>query len=147
MFSVGQLLEQQWWLSNSALNTMPELPSRCSVLLPRDLSITQKQRTNWPVNQAVFCIFDGLHGLCKIWLIHEFKYFFVIRPKSSFQLERQYSGTVDKSKKVKCDRTDELKGFYVFKHYLERVRSIRWHDAEEKNICLCIQCSEEIAAV
>jgi transposase len=80
-----------------------------------------------------FYIFDrGYIDFERLFVIHESKSFFVIRAKTNLQFKRQYSATVDKSTGLRCDQTGELKGFYTFKQYPERIRRIKFYD-EERN--------------
>jgi transposase len=79
-----------------------------------------------------FYIFDrGYMDFERLFVIHESKSFFVIRAKNNLQFKRQYSATVDKSTGVQCDHTGELKGFYSFKQYPEKIRRIRYYDEEQ----------------
>jgi transposase len=79
-----------------------------------------------------FYIFDkGYIDFERLFFIHESKSFFVIRAKSNLQFKRQYSAAVYKSMGVKCDQTGELKGFYTFKQYPERIRRIKFYDEEQ----------------
>jgi transposase len=100
-----------------------------------------------------FYIFDrGYMDFERLFVIHESKSFFVIRAKSNLQFKRQYSATVDKSTGVKCDQTGELKGFYTFKQYPERIRRIKFYDEEQNRTFVFLTnnlylSSEEIAAL
>lgn len=50
--------------------------------------------------------------------------------RTTCNLKRQYSATVEKSTGVRCDQTGELKGFYSAKDYPEKIRRIKFHDEE-----------------
>ncbi len=79
-----------------------------------------------------FYVFDrGYLDFERLFIIHESKSFFVIRAKNNLQFKRQYSAAIDKSSGVKCDQTGELKGFYSFKEYPEKIRRIKFHDVEQ----------------
>ncbi len=56
--------------------------------------------------------------------------FFVTRAKSNLQCRRLYSRPVDKSTGLRCDQTIVLTGFYPRKDYPEKLRRIKYHDAE-----------------
>jgi len=79
-----------------------------------------------------FYIFDRAYlDYERLFVIHESKSFFVIRAKSNLKFKRQYSATVDKASGVQCDQTGDLKGFYTFKEYPEKIRRIKFHDVEQ----------------
>ncbi len=69
--------------------------------------------------------FDRLYG------IHQSSAFFVIRAKSNFRFRRLYSRPVDKSTGVQSDQMVFLEGFYSRKAYPEKLRRIRYFDADQ----------------
>ena len=71
--------------------------------------------------------FRRLHG------IQQTSAFFVTRAKSNFKFKRLYSNKVDKSTGVQCDQIIVLTGFYAKKDYPDKLRRIRYHDAEHNN--------------
>ena len=56
--------------------------------------------------------------------------FFVIRAKSNLQFRRVYSRPVDKQTGLRCDQTIVLTGFYAAQDYPDKLRRIKYHDAE-----------------
>ena len=56
--------------------------------------------------------------------------FFVTRAKSNTKLKRLYSRAVDKSTGVKCDQVVVLTGYYTKKAYPEKLRRVKFFDAE-----------------
>ena len=56
--------------------------------------------------------------------------FFVIRAKSNLQFRRVYSRHVDKQTGLRCDQTIVLTGFYAAQDYPDKLRRIKYHDAE-----------------
>lgn len=79
-----------------------------------------------------FYIFDrGYVDFERLFVIHESKSYFVIRAKNNLKFKRQYSAAVNKSTGVQCDQTGELKGFYSFKEYPEKIRRIKFYDEEQ----------------
>jgi IS4 transposase len=58
---------------------------------------------------------------------------FVTRAKSNFKFKRLYSNKVDKSTGVQCDQIIVLTGFYAKKDYPDKLRRIRYYDAEHNN--------------
>ena len=69
--------------------------------------------------------FDRLYG------IHQASAFYVIRAKSNFRFKRLYSRPVDKSSGVQSDQIIVLEGFYSHKAYPDKLRRIRYFDAEQ----------------
>lgn len=60
------------------------------------------------------------------------KAFFVIRAKSNFQFRRLYSHSVDKSTGLRCDQTVSLTGFYSSHRYPDKLRRLKFYDADEE---------------
>lgn len=61
--------------------------------------------------------------------------FFITRAKKNLQFKRVYSQTVDKSTGLKCDQIIVLKGYYTQRKYRDKLRRIRFYDAEnDKNL-------------
>jgi hypothetical protein len=56
--------------------------------------------------------------------------FFLIRAKSNLQCRRIYSHPVDRSTGLIYDQTIMLTGFYQSKDYPEKLRRVKYHDAE-----------------
>jgi len=68
--------------------------------------------------------FERLYGL------HQSGAFFVIRSKSNTDLRRLYSNPVDKDSGVRCDQIVTLEGFYTQQSYPEKLRRIKFYDAQ-----------------
>jgi hypothetical protein len=84
------------------------------------------------VESGAIYIFDrGYLDFARLYKIHQAGAFFIIRAKSNFRFRRIYSRPTDKSKGVQADQIIELHGFYVHKDYPERLRRIRYFDAEK----------------
>lgn len=84
------------------------------------------------VEPGAIYIFDrGYLDFARLYKIHQASAFFIIRAKSNFRFRRIYSQPVDKSKGVQADQIIELHGFYVHKDYPERLRRIRYYDAQK----------------
>jgi hypothetical protein len=62
--------------------------------------------------------------------------FFVTRAKSNLQCRRIYSQPVDKKLGLKCDQTVRLTGFYSAKDYPEKLRRIKYYDAETDKLLI-----------
>lgn len=55
--------------------------------------------------------------------------YFVTRAKSNLCFHRIYSHTVDKTSGTRCDQTIRLSGFYSVQQYPDRLRRIKYYDA------------------
>ena len=79
-----------------------------------------------------FYILDrGYLDYTRLYRIHKAEAYFITRTKRNMDFERMYSAKVDKSSGLKCDQIIKLKGFYVSKDYPEKLRRIKYYDAEK----------------
>jgi transposase len=69
----------------------------------------------------------------RLHVIHLSGAFFVTRTKSNFQFTRLYSHPIDKSTGLQCDQTIVLKNFYAKKDYPDKLRRVRYFDADESS--------------
>ena len=84
------------------------------------------------VEPGAIYIFDrGYLDFARLYKIHQARAFFIIRAKSNFRFRRMYSQPADKSKGIQADQIIELHGFYARQDYPERLRRIRYFDAEK----------------
>lgn len=73
----------------------------------------------------------------RLYKMHQYHCYFVLREKRNFKYRRLYSRPVDKSKGFKCDQVIKLTGFYSSKNYPEKLRRIKLYDIEkDKTIVL-----------
>ena len=80
---------------------------------------------------GAFYIMDrGYLDFTRLYTITRGLAFFVIRAKSNFQFQRIYSHPIDKITGLKCDQTVVLTGHYSRKGYPEKLRRIKYYDAE-----------------
>ena len=79
---------------------------------------------------AIYIMDRGYLDFNRLYRIQQSSAFFVTRAKSNFKFKRLYSNRVDKSIGVQCDQTIVLTGFYAKKDYPDKLRRIRYHDAE-----------------
>ena len=73
----------------------------------------------------------GYLDFARLYRVHQSAAFFVTRAKSNFRFQRLYSQAIDKSTGLQCDQTISLVGFYAMKDYPERLRRIRFFDAQQ----------------
>jgi Domain of unknown function (DUF4372)/Transposase DDE domain len=81
---------------------------------------------------AIYVMDRGYLDFERLYRIHRSLAFFVTRTKRNFDFKRLYSGRVDKATGVLCDQTVTLHGFYAKKSYPDKLRRIKYYDAEKK---------------
>jgi hypothetical protein len=81
---------------------------------------------------AIYIMDRAYIDFARLYRIHQSQAFFVTRPKSNFVFKRLYSQPVDKSTGVQVDQIITVTGFYTLKDYPEKLRRIRYFDAETK---------------
>ena len=80
---------------------------------------------------GAFYIMDrGYLDFARLYAMHRSLAFFIIRAKKNFDCRRLYSCPVDKSTGLQCDQVVMLNGYYAHKGYPEKLRRIRYFDAE-----------------
>lgn len=82
---------------------------------------------------AIYIMDRGYLDFKRLHRIQQTSAFFVTRAKSNFKFKRLYSNRVDKSTGVQCDQIIVLTGFYAKEDYPDKLRRIRYHDAEHNN--------------
>lgn len=83
-----------------------------------------------PEAGAIYILDRGYLDFGRLYSLHQALAFFVMKAKSNFNCKRLYSQAVNKSTGVQCDQIVVLKGFYAHKDYPEKLRRIRYIDAE-----------------
>ena len=84
-----------------------------------------------PYESEAYYIFDrGYVDFTRLYRITLLSAYFVVRAKSNLKFERMYSRKIDKSTGVMCDQIGRLSGFYVSKQYPEKIRRVKFYDAE-----------------
>ena len=79
---------------------------------------------------GIYIVDRGYLDFARLHRIEEASAFFVTRTKKNFQFRRLYSHTVDKTSGVLCDQTIVLKGYYSQEDYPDKLRRIRYFDAD-----------------
>ena len=80
-----------------------------------------------------FYIMDRAYiDFARLYTLHQCFAFFIIRSKSNTKFRRVYSRKVDKSTGLKCDQIIVLSGNKSAKQYPEKLRRIRYYDAENE---------------
>lgn len=84
---------------------------------------------------AAFYVMDrGYLDFGRLYALHQAGSFFVTRVKSNFKFRRLCSLQVDRTTGVICDQLVELTVFYSHQGYPERLRRIRYRDADGRRL-------------
>jgi len=84
-----------------------------------------------PFEPGAFYVMDrGYLDYSRLYNLSQASAFFLIRAKSNLQCRRIYSQPVERSTGLIYDQTIMLTGFYQSKDYPEKLRRIKYHDAE-----------------
>mgnify|MGYP000993631973 FL=1 len=84
-----------------------------------------------PLEAGAFYIMDrGYLDFERLYNISQASAFFVIRAKSNLKCRRVYTHQVDKSTGLICDQSVQLTGYYQSKDYPEKLRRVKYYDAE-----------------
>jgi Domain of unknown function (DUF4372)/Transposase DDE domain len=101
-----------------------------------------------PIEPGAFYIMDRgyldyarLHGVSKA------AGFFVTRLKSNSKCRRIYSHHVDHSTGLRYDQTIMLTGFYALKDYPDKLRRIKYYDAENKKTLIFLTNNFSLSAL
>ncbi len=87
-----------------------------------------------PEPGAFYVMDRGYLDFERLYRLHQTSSFFVTRAKSNFKFKRVYSRPVDRSTGLLCDQEVELLVFYSRRDYPERLRRIRYRDAEGRRL-------------
>jgi len=84
-----------------------------------------------PEPGAIYVMDRAYLDFQRLYQLHQCSAIFVTRSKTNTGLRRIYSHKVDKSTDVKFDQTVALTGFYGKKDYPDKLRRIKYYDAEK----------------
>ena len=84
-----------------------------------------------PEPGAIYIMDRAYLDFKRLYQMHQSSAVFVIRSKTNTGLRRLYSHKVDKSTGLICDQTVVLTGFYSKKDYPDKLRRIKYFDAEK----------------
>lgn len=83
-----------------------------------------------PETGAFYIMDRGYVDFERLYLFTHYSAFFVIRAKSNFKCRRLYSCEVDKTTGLRCDQTVVLTNYYSEKNYPDKLRRIKYYDAQ-----------------
>lgn len=83
-----------------------------------------------PEAGAVYIMDRGYLDFARLYSLTRWAAFFVIRSKANIQFRRLYSHPIDKHAGLRCDQTIVLTGVYTPQVYPQKLRRIKYHDAQ-----------------
>ena len=130
-----------WWAkfrkTKAAIKLHTLLDVKCKI--PCFINITEAAQHDvnaldvLEIQPDAFYVMDrGYVDWKRLYRIHKSQAFFVIRAKQNLAFTRTQSRKVDKSTGLRCDQTIRLNSYYAKKDYPERLRRIKFYDAENK---------------
>ena len=99
------------------------------------------EKGSFYVADKAYTDFNRLHR------IHDNESFFVIRAKENLQFHRMYSRAADKTKGVIHDQVDRLLGAKSRTEYPEKLRRIKYYDAEHDLYLVFLTNNMELNAI
>ena len=84
-----------------------------------------------PEPGSVYIMDRGYLDFRRLYLMHQCMAFFIIRSKTNTKFRRLYSHKVDKSIGIRCDQTIVLTGPKTKRQYPDKIRRVKFFDAEE----------------
>ena len=94
-----------------------------------------------------YYIFDRAYvDYLRLYRITKSDAYFVVRAKSNVKFKRMYSKKTDKSTGVIYDQTGKIDGFYTSKDYPEKIRKVKFFDAENKKMLIFLTNNFDLSA-
>jgi transposase len=100
-----------------------------------------------PEPGAIYVMDRGYVDFARLHAMHQAGAFFVTRAKSNMKAHRRYSASTDRTTGIICDQTIALDGYYAKQHYPERLRRIRFRDAETGKILVFLTNNFDLSAL
>ena len=100
-----------------------------------------------PEPGAIYVMDRGYVDFARLHAMHQAGAFFVTRAKSNMKAHRRYSAPTDRTTGIVCDQTIALDGHYSRQHYPERLRRIRFRDAETGKMLVFLTNNFDLPAV
>src|SRR3984885_3443962 len=100
-----------------------------------------------PEPGAIYVMDRGYVDFARLHAMHQAGAFFVTRAKSNMKAHRRYSAPTDRTTGIVCDQTIALDGQYSRQHYPERLRRIRFRDAETGKMLVFLTNNFDLPAV
>lgn len=99
------------------------------------------------IAQSFYVLDRGYLDYKRLYRIHKAEAYFITRTKKNMDFKRVYSAKVDKSIGIKCDQIIKLNGYYVSKHYPEKLRRVKYYDVERDKTLIFLTNNFELKAM
>ena len=86
-----------------------------------------------PEASAIYIMDRGYLDFERLYALHQYASFFVVRAKANTRLRRLYSMSVEKPSGLRCDQIVVPAGFYPRKNYPEKLRRVVFVDTDKNN--------------
>lgn len=96
---------------------------------------------------AYYVMDKGYVDFERLYRMHKALAYFVTRAKDNFAFRRLYSAPVDKTTGVRCDQTILLTGYKSKKNYPDKLRRIKYCDAETKIVYVFLTNNFTLSAI
>ena len=94
-----------------------------------------------------YYIFDRAYvDYSRLYQITKSSAYFVVRAKSNVKFKRMYSTKIDKSTGVIYDQIGKIEGFYTSKDYPEKIRKVKFFDAENNKMLIFLTNNFDLSA-
>jgi len=88
-----------------------------------------------PEAGSIYLLDRAYIDFARLYLLHLYGAFFIVRAKANLNFKRLYSHAVDKSLGLRCDQIGVLSNFYASKNYPEKLRRVKFYDTQNnKNL-------------
>lgn len=154
--TIDLCLEVFWWAkfrkhkAAIKLHTMLDLKTEipCYVHIT-DGQVHEVNMLDWVEFEAGgFYVMDrGFVDYTRLYNIHQQGAYFITRAKTNMKCRRIYSAKVDKTTGVKFDQTIKLVNFYALKQYPEKLRRVKYFDADTGKTFIFLTNNFEITAL
>ena len=84
-----------------------------------------------PEPGSIYIMDRGYLDFERLFLLHQYMAFFIIRSKSNTKFRRLYSHGIDKTTGLRCDQTIVLTGIQSKKDYPDKIRRVKFFDKEK----------------
>lgn len=84
-----------------------------------------------PEPGSIYVMDRGYLDFERLFLLHQYLAFFIIRSKRNTKFRRIYSHEIDKETGLRCDQTIILTGVKSKKHYPDKIRRVKYFDKEK----------------
>jgi len=85
-----------------------------------------------PEPGSIYLLDRGYTDFKRLYILHLYGAFFVIRAKPNLRFIRLYSSPADKSSGLKCDHTGVFSNFYASKDFPNKLRRAKFYDEENR---------------